>query len=117
MQSQYCFWVSPLAIVWGEIMQNIFVDNLAVDTSEQMLRAAFEAFGQVLTVKLVRDRDTGVPRGFAFVEMGSDAEAQAAIGALNGSTMVGQVVRVNEARPKPKDSKGSGLAHVCTFDL
>jgi RNA recognition motif-containing protein len=46
--------------MWGEIMQNIFVDNLAVDTSQQILRAAFEAFGQVLTVKLVRDRDTGV---------------------------------------------------------
>jgi hypothetical protein len=76
------------------------------------LRATFEAFGQVLTVRLVRDRDTGVPRGFAFIEMGNDAEAQAAIGALNGSTIVGQVVRVNEARPKPKDSKGTGLKCV-----
>jgi len=86
---------------------NIFVDNVAVNTSEQALRTAFEAFGEVLTVKLVNDRDTGVPRGFAFIEMSSDAEGRAAIAALNGSTIDGQVVRVNEARPKPNDSKGA----------
>jgi len=54
-------------------MQNIFVDELAVSTSEQFLRAAFEAFGQVPTVKVVTDRDTRVPQGFAFIEMSSDA--------------------------------------------
>ena len=93
----------------GDLMQNIFVDNLAVDTSEQTLRAAFEAFGQVLTVKVVTDRDTGIPRGFAFIEMSSDAEALAAVDTLNSSTIDGQVVRVNEARPKPKDTKDTGL--------
>jgi len=56
-------------------MQNIFVGNLAVNTTEQTLRSAFEAFGHVLTVKVVIDRDSGVPRGFAFVEMSSAAEA------------------------------------------
>ena len=56
-------------------MQNVFVGNLAVNTTEQMLRSAFEAFGHVLTVKVVIDRDSGVPRGFAFVEMSSAAEA------------------------------------------
>ena len=63
----------------------------------------------MLTVKVVTDRDSGVPRGFAFIEMSSDAEAQAAIAALNGSMIDGQVVRVNEARPKSKDSKGADL--------
>ncbi len=88
-------------------MQNIFVGNLAVDTSEHTLRAAFEAFGQVLTVKLVTDRDTGIPRGFAFIEMSSDAEAQAAIAGLKGHTIDGQLIDVNEARPKLKESKSS----------
>ena len=86
-------------------MQNIFVGNLTVNTTEKILRTAFEAFGQVLTVEVVTDRDSGVPRGFAFVEMDSDAEAQAAIAALNGSTMDGRILRVNEARPKPENSK------------
>jgi len=90
-------------------MQNIFVGNLAVNTTEQTLRSAFEAFGHVLTVKLVIDRDSGVPRGFAFVEMSSDAEAQAAIAGLNGSNIDGQVVSVNEARPKPKGGKTTDL--------
>lgn len=90
-------------------MQNIFVGNLTVNTTEQSLRTAFEAFGQVLTVEVVTDRDSGVPRGFAFIEMSSDAEAQAAIAALNGSTIDGRVLRVNEARAKPEYSKGSDL--------
>ena|SRR5579863_1344249 len=88
-------------------MQNIFVGNLAVDTSEQTLRAAFEAFGHVLTVKLVADRDTGIPRGFAFIEMSSDAEAQAAIAGLKGHTIDGQLIDVNAARPKLKESQSS----------
>jgi len=88
-------------------MQNIFVGNLAVDTSEQILRTAFEVFGQVLTVKLVTDRNSGLPRGFAFIEMSSDAEAQAAIAALNGTLLHGRMVRVNAARPKLKDSNAS----------
>src|SRR5512135_1094638 len=81
-------------------MQNIFVGNLSVDISEQSLRILFEAFGQVLSVKIVKDRDTAIPRGFAFVEMSSDAEAQAAIAALNGTTVDGRCVEVNGARPK-----------------
>jgi cold-inducible RNA-binding protein len=88
-------------------MQNIFVGNLGVNTSEQSLKTTFEAFGQVLSVKVVVDRDTGTPRGFAFVEMSSDAEAQAAIAGLNGKTIDGQVINVNEARPKAQGSKGN----------
>lgn len=90
-------------------MQNIFVGNLAVNTSEQTLRTQFEAFGHVQSVNVVTDRDTGVPRGFAFIEMSSDAEAQAAIAGLNGSMIDGQVVNVNEARPKAKPSKNADL--------
>jgi|ERR1700734_3752275 cold-inducible RNA-binding protein len=81
-------------------MQNIFVGNLATDTTEQMLRTLFEAFGEVLSVKMVPDRDTTVPRGFAFIEMSSDAEAQAAIKGVNGTVIDGRQVNVNEARPK-----------------
>jgi len=90
-------------------MQNIFVGNLAVNTSEEMLRTKFEPFGRVLSVKVVTDRDTGVPRGIAFIEMSSDAEAQAAIAGLNGSTIDGQVINVNEARPKTKGSTSADL--------
>lgn len=85
-------------------MQNIFVGNLAANTSEQTLQTLFEAFGQVLTVNIVKDRDTAAPRGFAFIEMSSDAEAQAAIAALNGTTIDEQRVNVNEARPKKIDA-------------
>ena len=84
-------------------MQNIFVSNLSISTSEQALRALFAAFGQVLSVNVVNDRDTEVPRGFAFIEMGSDAEAHAAIKALNGTILDERRIDVNEARPKNID--------------
>ena len=84
-------------------MQNIFVGNLSIDTSEHALRTLFEAFGQVLSVRVVKDRDTEVPRGFAFIEMSSNTEAQAAIAALNGTIIDGRRVDVNEARPKDID--------------
>ena len=84
-------------------MQNIFVGNLALTTSEQTLRAAFEAFGRVLTVKLVVDRNTGGARGIAFIEMSNDQEAEAAIAGLNGILIDGRPVTVNEARPKQID--------------
>jgi cold-inducible RNA-binding protein len=85
-------------------MQNIFVGNLAANTSEQTLRTLFEAFGEVLTVKMVKNRDTAAPRGFAFIEMGSDAKAQSAIAGLNGTTIDERRVNVNEARPKKIDA-------------
>jgi RNA recognition motif-containing protein len=85
-------------------MQNIFVGNLAKDTLEETLRGIFQAFGQVISVDIVKDRDTRAPRGFAFIQMSSDAEAKAAIAAVNGATIDAQRVKVNEARPKPEDS-------------
>ena len=90
-------------------MLNIFVENLAVSTTEQALRVAFEAFGQVLSVRIVADRDTGVPRGLAFVEMSSSEEAKAAIAGLDGKMIDDRVIHVNEARPKQLD--GSAVRH------
>lgn len=86
---------------------NIYVGNLSYQTGENELRAAFEKHGEVSRVNVVSDRDTGQPRGFAFVEMPVNAEAQAAIAALNGTEMNGRELNVNEARPRT-DNKPSG---------
>ena len=86
---------------------NIYVGNLAKDVTEQDLRTAFEAFGKVTTVSVLKDRFTGDPRGFGFVEMPTNAEAQAAIAGLNGKDVKGQALKVNEARPK-RDNRGGG---------
>jgi len=79
---------------------NIFVGNLDITVTEQQLREAFAAHGAVETVTIVMDRDTGEPRGIAFVEMTQATEAAAAIAALDGMTLNGRAMRVNEARPK-----------------
>ena len=89
-------------------MKNIYVGNLSFQTDEETLRQAFAAFGQVDNVNIVRDRDSGQPRGFAFVEMATDDEAQAAITQLNEHQMGGRSLTVNEARPKPASSGGFG---------
>jgi len=74
--------------------------------SEQELRQAFEVHGQVEDVYMVTDRGTGRPRGFAFVEMATDAEAQAAITDLNGKEFGGRAITVNEARPRREPGSG-----------
>ena len=85
----------------------IFVGNLSFDATEQDLSDLFGADGrQVERVSIVTDRDTGRPRGFAFVEMGSASDAQAAISALDGHELRGRPIRVNEAHDKPKPSGG-----------
>ena len=86
-------------------MKNIFVGNLSFGTTEQDIRALFEAHGSVDRVNIVTDRDTGQPRGFAFVEMTNDAEGERAIEAINGREVGGRALNVNEARPK---SEGGG---------
>ncbi|MBI4282147.1 MAG: RNA-binding protein [Chloroflexi bacterium] len=86
----------------------IYVGNLAYETSEQELRQAFEAHGEVQEVSVVRDRDTGRSRGFAFVEMPTSAEAQAAIAALNGKDVGGRAITVNEARARQERGSGGG---------
>ena len=86
----------------------IYVGNFGFETSEQELREAFEAHGQVQEVSVIQDRDTGRSKGFAFVEMPTNTEAQTAIGALNGKEFGGRPVTVNEARPRPERSFGGG---------
>ena len=81
-------------------MKSIFVGNLDFGVTEDSLRPLFEPFGAVERVNLVTDRDTGRSRGFAFVEMTDSAEAERAITALNGTTLSGRALNVNEARPK-----------------
>ncbi len=89
-------------------MTNIFVGNLAYQTTESELEAAFAAYGAVEKTSVVRDRDTGQPRGFAFVEMTNQAEAMKAIEALNGQELNGRALNVNEARPRPERGGGFG---------
>ncbi len=89
-------------------MTNIFVGNLSYQTTQDELEAAFAAFGTVDSVRLVRDRDTGQSRGFAFVEMANNAEATEAINSLNGRELNGRALNVNEARPREERSGGGG---------
>jgi cold-inducible RNA-binding protein len=87
---------------------NIFVGNLAYQTTESELEAIFAPYGTVEKASVIRDRDTGQPRGFAFVEMTNQAEALKAIEALNGQELNGRALNVNEARPRPERSFGGG---------
>lgn len=89
-------------------MKNIYVGNLSFHTDEESLRQTFAQFGQVDNVNIIRDRDTGQPRGFAFVEMSNDSEADTAMQQLNGSALDGRNLTVNEARPKTERSFGGG---------
>ncbi len=86
----------------------IYVGNFSYEMTEQELREAFEAHGQVQEVHMVNDRETGRSKGFGFVEMPTSAEAQAAIGALNGKEFGGRAITVNEARPRQERSSGGG---------
>ena len=79
---------------------NIFVGNLAFTTTDQELRACFEAYGTVDTVRIMADRDTGRARGFGFVEMPNAIEARAAIAGLQGTTLGGRALTVSEARQR-----------------
>ena len=85
---------------------NIYVGNLSPEISEEDLREAFEAFGEVRSVTLIKDKSSGEPRGFGFVEMPAKAEAQSAMTSLNGKELKGQILKVNEARPRSKRSRG-----------
>lgn len=87
-------------------MPNIFVGNLSYETTQNDLHAAFAAYGNVERVNMITDRDTGQPRGFAFVEMSDQQGAQAAIEQLNGAELRGRAMNVNEARPKPTGGGG-----------
>ncbi len=89
-------------------MKNIYVGNLTFDATEDQVRGLFEAYGPVDKVSIVTDRDTGQPRGFAFVEMTDDDSAGKAMEALNGTNLGGRNLTVNEARPKTDRPRGGG---------
>jgi cold-inducible RNA-binding protein len=86
----------------------LYVGNLSFSTTEETLQAEFGVHGQVEEVAVITDRDTGRPRGFAFVSMSNDNEARAAIEALNGADVDGRTITVNEARPKSNGGGGGG---------
>ncbi|MBI5286464.1 MAG: RNA-binding protein [Deltaproteobacteria bacterium] len=92
---------------------NIYVGNLSSEATEEDLREAFEAFGEVASVTIIKDKFSGESRGFGFVEMPAKAQAQSAIAGLNGKQLKGQTLIVNEARPRSegrggKEKRGGG---------
>ena len=92
----------------GRKKVNIYVGNLSRDVNEEDLQEAFGAFGQVASVNIIKDKFSGEPRGFGFVEMPEKAEAQAAIADLNGKDLKGQTLNVNEARPRTEGRRDRG---------
>ena len=88
--------------------KKLYVGNLAYSVGDSDMQRLFEAHGSVVSAQVIMDRDTGRSKGFGFVEMGSDAEAQAAITAMNGAEIEGRALTVNEARPKPEGGRGGG---------
>jgi RNA recognition motif-containing protein len=85
---------------------NIYVGNLAYSVTEEDLKKAFEAFGQVATANVIRDQYSNQSKGFGFVEMPEDSEAQAAISGLNGTDLNGRTLNVNQAKPKTDRNRG-----------
>jgi RNA recognition motif-containing protein len=88
--------------------KKLYVGNLTYDVTDSTLEQLFAAHGTVQSAQVIMDRDTGRSKGFGFVEMNSDAEAQAAIAALNGKEVDGRALTVNEARPKAEGGGGRG---------
>jgi RNA recognition motif-containing protein len=87
---------------------NIYVGNLSFEVSEENLRQAFESFGQVTSARIVKDKYSGQPRGFGFVEMLEQAQAQEAIKSLNGKELLGKQMSVNEARSRTDRGRSGG---------
>jgi RNA recognition motif-containing protein len=87
---------------------NIYVGNLSRDVTDDDLRQAFEAFGEVSSINIIKDRFSGESRGFGFVEMPSKTEAEAAIEAMNEQDLKGRVINVNEAKPKADNRRSGG---------
>ena len=84
----------------------IYVGNLSLEATDEDLREAFKAFGQVTSVNIIKDRSSGQSKGFGFVEMADKTEGQAAISGLNGKDLKGKTLNVNEARIRSDDSRG-----------
>ena len=90
----------------------IYVGNMSYDTTEEDLHLAFKKFGKVISAAIIKDKFSGQPKGFAFVEMSSDAEGQAAIAGLNGKELNGRELNVNEARPRTEGFRGGSTGGV-----
>lgn len=88
--------------------RKLYVGNLPYSITEAKLESTFAEFGRVESVKLITDRDTGQSKGFGFIEMSSDSEANAAISGLNGTDLDGRPMKVNEAKPQTNRSGGGG---------
>lgn len=87
----------------------LFIGNIAYATTEEALRAFFEEFGPLRSVKIATDRETGRSRGFGFIEIDDDEQAKAAIEALNGQTLEGKALNVSEARPREDKPRSGGF--------
>ena len=87
---------------------NIYIGNLSYDTTEDQLRQAFAGYGEVSTVNIITDRESGRPKGFAFIEMPTKNEATAAISGLNGQDLNGRSLNIDEAKPRADSGNRSG---------
>ncbi len=87
---------------------NIYVGNMSYETTDETIRQAFESFGQVTSARVIKDKYTGQSRGFGFVEMPVQVQAQAAITSLNGKELMGKQISVNEARSRPGQGRTAG---------
>jgi len=89
--------------------KNLYVGNLSYETTEGTLRTLFAEFGEIESVRVITDRDTGRPRGFAFVEMATEEAAQSAVSALNGKQVDDREIKVDQAKPRvDRDGRGGG---------
>jgi len=93
---------------YKEMSMNIYVGNLSRDVSEAELKEAFKTFGEVASANIIKDKFSGEPRGFGFVEMPNREEAEKAISGLNGKDLKGRAINVNEARPRTDRPRRSG---------
>jgi RNA recognition motif-containing protein len=96
----------PFFVTMEDIRMNIYIGNLSYEVTEEDLKGAFEVFGEVNTVKVIKDNHTGRSKGFGFVEMPAKAEAESAIEALNGKDLKGRSLNVSEARPRSESRRG-----------
>jgi RNA recognition motif-containing protein len=87
----------------------IYVGNLSYSVTEEDLRQAFEAFGQVSSASIIKDKFSGQSKGFGFIEMPAKEEAETAISGMNGKDMKGRTLNVNEARPRSEDNRGRSM--------
>ena len=90
------------------MIMNIYVGNLSSDATDETIREAFVSFGQVTSARVVKDKYSGQSRGFGFVEMGMQSQAQTAIKSLNGKELLGKEMSVKEARPRPDQGRTLG---------